>query len=91
MTASMLRSERGRFYEPWTVDAGGEISNAICNLIVDPTGSTVPIEDEERYMRRIAACVNACAGLSTELLESMGFGGLLPHLKALVAAKAGAR
>jgi hypothetical protein len=65
------------FAEPWKMDLDcesdtcGQILNADGLVVVDPYGSTLEeFAEEARYMRRIACCVNACQGISTELLEA---------------------
>jgi hypothetical protein len=59
------------FFEPWTLDGDGTIVNNLTSVVVDPYGSTLEESEEHGYMRRIIACVNACAQLPTELLESL--------------------
>src|SRR5260370_21848902 len=62
------------FMEPWERleegEQAGEVLNAAGLTIVDPIGSTLDFRDEARYMRRIVAAINACAGISTEDLAS---------------------
>jgi hypothetical protein len=72
-----------QFLEPWRVaeeEQAGEILNAAGLVIVDPMGSTLDIADEASYMRRIVACVNACAGVPTEDLERVA-GFTRDHLR----------
>lgn len=66
--------------EPWVVEAYGSIMAAdetICHTSYE-TGPREP------NMRRIVACVNACAGLSTEDLEELDDGTLFTALHRLM-------
>jgi len=63
-------------HEPWRMDMDlasdttGQILDGRGVVVVDPYGSTLEeFSEEARYMRRIVACVNACAGVATEALE----------------------
>jgi hypothetical protein len=64
------------YLEPWTAaavdgrsDGAFEIRDAAGWVVVDFCGSEVLTEDEAGLARRIAACVNLCAGFSTEAIE----------------------
>ncbi len=50
------------FTDAVLLDAAGEV-------VVDMYGATLIEDEEARYLRRIAACVNFCRGLPTEALE----------------------
>jgi hypothetical protein len=57
------------FGEPWTHVSDGEyqtVNTADGRIAVDMTGSDMILEDEALYASRIAACLNFCAGISTE-------------------------
>ena len=60
----------GEFGEPWSVDSEDPtcVRNAEGLLVVDGYGSELFDTDEELHATRITACVNACAGVSTEAL-----------------------
>jgi hypothetical protein len=61
----------GDFGEPWRVVAGDPdvvLTRDGCEVYY--AGATqVPVDDEYRFARRVAACVNLCAYSSTEILE----------------------
>jgi hypothetical protein len=66
------------FAEPWRVDVVaesftvGNVLSATGQVVVDPYGSTLQeLADEDRYMRRIVACVNFCQGMETGFLEAL--------------------
>jgi hypothetical protein len=54
--------------EPWTSSAEGEVLDREGQLVVDPYGSGLAEPDDVRASHRIVACVNHCAGVSTEAL-----------------------
>ncbi len=64
--------------EPWMVadmtewlTIGGVDIGAVCRIKNEVSGK--PLSEEDRAnARRIVACVNACAGISTETLEAEG-------------------
>jgi hypothetical protein len=57
--------------EPWRVSFGGELLlRSDGRVVVDMYGSEIIDEDDEVYAKRIAACINACVGVSTMLLEN---------------------
>lgn len=58
--------------EPWSVDSDGCVVDARQNIVVDAYGCVLVEPDDAAAMARIAACVNACAGVPT---ESLGRGG----------------
>jgi hypothetical protein len=60
----------GEFCEPWYVDPCDprNVRNADGLIILDAFGSELFGDDETRIAARIAACVNACVGVSTEAL-----------------------
>lgn len=56
------------FGEPWSVDSDGDVVDARQNIVVDAYGCVLVEPDDAAAMARIAACVNACAGVPTESL-----------------------
>lgn len=78
------QDERDHSATPWTirqegndalviVDANGNDTTVIADIQHDPGfGIFGDPDGAHRDMRRIVACVNACAGISTEALESTG-------------------
>jgi hypothetical protein len=70
------------FEEPWFPPE--ESVARLDYTVMDTHGSVVlglldndlEAEDEERYARRIVACVNAFAGTSTEEIEQIGLSGI---------------
>ena len=76
--------------EPWEIDdeyvQQGDV--AICHVLSidsDIEGDWVRGPITEANARRIVACVNACAGLPTEQLESSPPGGILNGVAGLIA------
>jgi len=57
--------------EPWEGDNRGH------GVITDVFGNTVATANKQNDASRIVACVNACDGISTEVLEKFGFGNAL--------------
>ncbi len=60
----------GEFAEPWMIDPEhpGVLLDFTGREVYDGLGTDLIEPDEEDYAARIAACVNACAGVSTEAL-----------------------
>jgi hypothetical protein len=87
----------GEFHEPWKLDAttNCQLWNQYGDIVHSGDG-TVPEEDEPRYARRIAACVNFLAGIPTARLETsrplskMGF-NLIRDVSALFGPEGGAQ
>ena len=57
--------------EPWHFDAGPQYDPRLGNIWAQPLGH-IASADTDADGRRIVACVNACAGISTEHLEAAG-------------------
>ncbi len=64
----------GLYHEPWEVDERGDVVDAGSDIVVDSYGCTLPEPDDQRAMRRIVACVNACDGIATEDLKMVAGG-----------------
>lgn len=68
--------------EPWHIEENGydewtlEIRDANRTMIAAIGFLGTYSEPNTENARRIVACVNACAGISTETLEKMDFGEL---------------
>lgn len=76
-------SDPGNYDIPWSIGLpsdGDELERGVITsnhvLVAHPIPSDLPIELEDAYMRRITACVNACAGLRDEELEAFRPGDL---------------
>lgn len=67
---------------PWTVVQREPENELPFWEVQDANGKYVDHIDEEEYALRIVACVNACAGLSTEVIEAYGADG--PHALSIV-------
>lgn len=65
--------DAGDFGEPWRLTEPGDdrVIDRHFRVMADPMGSELHDDDERSVMRRLAACVNACIGLSTETLEKI--------------------
>jgi hypothetical protein len=62
------------FAEPWTLvdePATLEVLNADGYTVVDMAGSSLVEEEDLMYAKRIKACVNACQGIATQMLETV--------------------
>jgi hypothetical protein len=61
---------QGEFGEPWIIDpeCPGQLLSQHGLEVYDSYGTELMESDEEDYAARIAACVNACAGIPTESL-----------------------
>lgn len=66
---------------PWDVEICGDAAHNNVKVYIDAASpelndgvyiAFVLGPDKEKNARRIVACVNACAGLDTELLEALG-------------------
>jgi hypothetical protein len=69
LTTAVVQPWTGDNYgEPWTSSADGEVLDCDGQLVVDPYGSGLVEPDDIRASHRIVACVNHCAGVSTEAL-----------------------
>ena len=63
--------------EPWHVEGAMplQLRSAAGEVVAKPMANTdMPVEQYRANARRIAACVNACAGIPTEDLEDARFG-----------------
>lgn len=60
--------------EPWSYDPDGRGGRSAMvragDAVIVAVRHRLPDTENEHNMRRIAACVNACAGIPTEALES---------------------
>lgn len=62
------------FAEPWRVVAESaqiEVLNSDSHCVVDMSGSSLVEEEDLKYAERIKACVNACQGIATQMLETV--------------------
>jgi hypothetical protein len=58
------------FQEPWTYGDDRVVRDAAGRQVTDQVGAILSgHEEEDEFMQRIVACVNFCAGFSTEYLE----------------------
>jgi hypothetical protein len=62
--------------EPWRVSASGFLCSATNLVLIDSRGDVPPAD-----LRRIVACVNACAGIPTAALEAGALAKALDALK----------
>jgi hypothetical protein len=69
-TPAPPQGSAGEFGEPWVMDPDnpGNLKNANGIVVHDAWGTELIEWDDEDYAARIAACVNACAGVPTEAL-----------------------
>lgn len=63
--------------EPWAARTDhlhyGTLSEIYAGTMLVEVGGDTSVEEQEANTRRIVACVNACEGLSTEMLSTPGY------------------
>lgn len=74
-----MRHKTNHSPEPWKVKDLTEIWGDINNSV---SGDFIQHRFLPEDARRIVACVNACAGITTEELENVGLGNLKNFLEA---------
>ena len=58
------------FQEPWAYGDDRAVRDGAGRQVTHQVGAILSgLEEEDDFMQRIVACVNYCAGLSTECLE----------------------